>query len=139
MTTALLISLLCYFITAVVSVLFGIIYLTRSEFMPYHAAALDKRWTELEVRFQTLILALMRAAGGGFLATGLGVILLSYVCFTTGEKWPLFVIPVMGLVTSLGSLYATLLVKARTPGSPPIKLALVSIGLVLIGIVLSIT
>lgn len=139
MTATLLISLLCYFITAVVSVLFGIIYLTRSEFMPYHAAALDKRWPELEVRVQTLILALMRAAGGGFLATGLGVILLLYVCFTTGEKWPLFVIPVIVFITSLGSLYATLLVKAKTPGSPPVKLALLSIGLLLIGIILSIT
>lgn len=137
MTATLQLSFFCYLLAAILSLLFGIIYLTRSEFMPYHAVALGKQWTELEGNLQTLILALMRVAGGGFLATGIGVILLIFTWLVTREEWLLFVIPTTGLVTSLCSLYATLLVKTRTPGFPPVRLTLLSISLLLTGLVLS--
>ena len=52
---------------------FGVIYLTRSQFMPYHSLALDKPWSEVESNTQTLILALMRVAGGGFAATEIAI------------------------------------------------------------------
>ena len=137
MTAILKISFSCYLITAIVSIIFGIIYLTRSEFMPYHAVALEKEWTELDIRMQTLILALMRVAGGGFLATGMVVILLMYLYIKTTEEWIIFIIPTVGFVTSLSSLYATLLVKNRTPGLPPVNLTLMSIALMLTGFILS--
>ncbi len=137
MTAILKISFSCYSITAIVSIIFGIIYLTRSEFMPYHAVALEREWTELDIKTQTLILALMRVAGGGFLATGMAVILLIYLYIKTTEEWIIFIIPTIGFVTSLSSLYATLLVKNRTPGLPPVNLTLLSIGLMLTGFILS--
>ena len=137
MTAILKISFYCYSITAIVSIIFGIIYLTRSEFMPYHAVALEREWTELDIKTQTLILALMRVAGGGFLATGMAVILLIYLYIKTTEEWIIFIIPTIGFVTSLSSLYATLLVKNRTPGLPPVNLTLMSIGLMLTGFILS--
>ncbi len=137
MTAILKISFSCYLITAIVSIIFGIIYLTRSEFMPYHAVALEREWTELDIRMQTLILALMRVAGGGFLATGMVVILLMYLYIKTTEEWIIFIIPTIGFVTSLSSLYATLLVKNRTPGLPPVNLTLLSIDLMLTGFILS--
>lgn len=139
MTTILKISFSCYSITAIVSIIFGIIYLTRSEFMPYHAVALEREWTELDIKTQTLILALMRVAGGGFLATGMAVILLIFLYIKTTEEWIIFIIPTIGFVTSLSSLYATLLVKNRTPGLPPVNLTLLSIGLMLTGFILSLS
>lgn len=139
MTTILKISFSCYSITAIVSIIFGIIYLTRSEFMPYHAVALEREWTELDIKTQTLILALMRVAGGGFLATGMAVILLIYLYIKTTEEWIIYIIPTIGFVTSLSSLYATLLVKNRTAGLPPVNLTLLSIGLMLTGFILSLS
>lgn len=137
MTAILKISFSCYLITAIVSIIFGIIYLTRSKFMPYHQVALEKEWTELDIKIQTLILALMRAAGGGFLATGMTIILLMYLYIKTIEEWIIFIIPTIGFVTLLSSLYATLLVKNRTPGLPPVNLNLVLIGLMITGFILS--
>lgn len=137
MTAILKISFSCYLVTAIVSIAFGIIYLTRSEFMPYHAVALEREWTELDIKTQTLILALMRVAGGGFLATGMVVILLIYLYIKTTEEWIIFIIPTIGFVTSFSSLYATLLVKNRTPGLPPVNLTLLSIGLMVTGFILS--
>ena len=139
MTPILKISFSCYLVTAIASILFGIIYLTRSKFMPYHAVALGREWTELDIKTQTLILALMRVAGGGFLATGMVVILLMYLYIKTTEGWIIFIIPTIGFVTSLSSLYATLLVKNRTPGLPPVNLTLLSIGLMLTGFILSLS
>ncbi len=139
MTAILKISFSCYSITAIISIIFGIIYLTRSEFMPYHAVALEREWTELDIKTQTLILALMRVVGGGFLATGMAVILLIYLYIKTTEEWIIFIIPTIGFVTSLSSLYATLLVKKRTPGLPPVNLTLLSIGLMLTGFILSLS
>ncbi|AFY58907.1 hypothetical protein Riv7116_6580 [Rivularia sp. PCC 7116] len=137
MTAILKISFFCYLITAIASIIFGIIYLTRSEFMPYHAAALEKEWMQLNIKTQTLILALMRVAGGGFLATGMVVIFLIYLYIKTTEEWIIFIIPTIGFVTSFSSLYATLIVKNRTPGLPPVNLTLLSICLMLTGFILS--
>ena len=139
MTTIIQISFFCYLITAIISILFGIIYLVRSEFMPYHAVALEKQWIELDTKIQTLILALMRVAGGGFLATGIVIILLMLLYLRTSKQWIIFIIPTVGLIISLSSLYATILVKSRTPASPPVNLTLLSIGLILIGFILSLS
>ena len=83
MTATLQIAFCCYLIPAIVSILFGIIYLTSSEFMPYHGLAVEKQWHELDIKFQTLVLALMRVAGGGFLATGTVAIALIIVYLIT--------------------------------------------------------
>ncbi|KPK11998.1 MAG: hypothetical protein AMJ62_16160 [Myxococcales bacterium SG8_38] len=55
---------------AIVSLVLGTIYLFRDSFMPYHAAALGKSWTELGPATQTLLKALMEVAAGGWLALG---------------------------------------------------------------------
>ena len=47
---------------AVTSLVLGSIYLFRPTFMPYHAVALGKEWSELEAPTQTLIKALMEVA-----------------------------------------------------------------------------
>lgn len=52
-----------YIMSAIPLALFGAIYLTRSEFMPYHAAAVGQSWGEVAPGFQVLLLAMMRAVG----------------------------------------------------------------------------
>jgi len=128
-----IIGISCYVVVAILSLIFGLIYLTKAEFMPYHSQALNKKWQELENSYQTLILALMRVAGGGFLATGISIILLLIVYYNTQQNSLLIIITTMGLITSLGSLLATILVKTKTPASPPFGLSLFSISLIVIG------
>ncbi|MEM8720354.1 MAG: hypothetical protein AAGE84_13795 [Cyanobacteria bacterium P01_G01_bin.39] len=123
----LIVSSVCYGVVALISVVFGVIYLTRDQFMPYHSLALAKPWTEVEPNIQTLILALMRVAGGGFLATGIAMIVLLLIPFQAKEPWAIYSIFIIALITALGSAYGTFLVKSRTPGNPPFKLSLVSV------------
>ena len=132
------ISLLSYSLIAVVSIVFGLIYLIRPQFMPYHGVALAKSWSEVEPNIQTLILALMRVSGGGFVATGITIIILLAIPFQAEEQWAIYAIPLISLCNSLGSFYATSLVKTRTPANPPVKLSLISIFLTIIGFIFSV-
>ena len=127
----------CYLVAAGLSAMFGVVYLTRSEFMPYHGKALGQEWDELAANLQVLLLALMRACGGGLLAVGLCVAILVVFPFRNGASWAEYAIPGIGLVASLSTLYATYLVRTRTPGTPPIGMSVLASGLFLIGFLLS--
>ena len=137
MSTTSLISFISYALVALVLILFGLIYLIKNQFMPYHEEALNSSWSDLESNLQVLILALMRAAGGGFLATGLAIFILLIIPFRAGDTWAMYGIPSIGLCTSFGTLYATLLVKTRTPGNPPVILSSIALALTIIGFIFS--
>ncbi len=128
-------SFICYLIVAIFSIIFGLIYLTRDRFMPYHEIALSKKWEQLEISVQTLLLALMRVAGGGFLVTGLTILFLNYLYFITSVSIILIIIPLLCLITSFSSLFATLMVTKKTPAQPPLKLSIFSLILVVIAII----
>ena len=132
------ISSICYGIDAVIALIFGVIYLTRSQFMPYHSLALAKAWSEVEPNTQTLILALMRAAGGGFIATGIAIIVLLCIPFQAKEQWAIYSVFFICFCSSFGSGYATYLVHNNTPGNPPLKLSFVAVLLSLVGLFCSI-
>jgi hypothetical protein len=127
----------CYLVASGLSAIFGVIYLTRSKFMPYHSKALGQEWDELTANLQVLLLALMRVCGGGLLGVGLCLAILVIVPFQSGASWAMYTIPSIGLVASLSTLYATYLVKTKTPGNPPIGTSVLAIGLFLIGFLLS--
>jgi len=128
----------CYVLSLLMAIAFGVTYLTRSKFMPYHSDALQLSWNEVDPNLQTLLLALMRATGGGWLAVSLSVALLLWIPFRDGEDWALYAIPAIGLAAALPSLYATLYVRSRTAASPPVNLTAAAIVLLVLGFILSI-
>jgi hypothetical protein len=76
--------------------------------MPYHQEALGKSWQQLDQNLQALLLGLMRAAGGGLLATGISMAILLLIPFRTGESWSVYSIPAIGLLAAIPALYATI-------------------------------
>jgi len=127
----------CYALAVLVAMAFGVVYLTRSRFMPYHSDALQRNWDELDSQLQALLLALMRAVGGGWLTASLSVAFLLVFPFRAGETWARYAIPLVGLAAALPSLYAALYVRTRTPASPPVSLVLVAILLLIVGFIIS--
>ena len=113
-----------YAATAIVSLVFGAIYLFRSTFMPYHSVALGKDWSELGTATQTLIKALMEVAAGGWLALGVLILLLVAFPIRRGERWARFAAPIALLLFYVPTLLATLSVLQETPASPPWRGAL---------------
>lgn len=130
------IAALLYAVTALVSLVLGGIYLLRSSFMPYHAAALGKGWGELDLATQTLLKALMEVAGGGWLA--LGALVLALVAFPIrrGERWARLAAPAALLLFYVPTLLATLSVLQQTPASPPWRLNAVACLCAVVGLVL---
>ncbi|MEL6494049.1 MAG: hypothetical protein AAFQ41_02865 [Cyanobacteria bacterium J06623_7] len=130
-----LISYFCYGAIALISLIFGLIYLIRGQFMPYHRVALGKSWQEIEADTQTLILALMRATGGGLISTAIAILVLLYIPVRAGEIWASYSIFFVSLGSSCGSCYATFLVKQKTPGNPPLGLSIATFFLSFIGLI----
>ena len=131
------ISFSCYFLVGVGSLAFGIIYMTRSEFMPYHAKAIGKEWKETEPNIRFLILMLMRVAGSGMVGAGIMSFILLYIPFRNHETWAIFTLPFLGLIMVLTTLYVTSKVKRNTPASPPVGFNAGCLCLILVGFVLS--
>lgn len=137
MTARLRVAFWSYLIALVGLAAFGVIYLVRPEFMPYHAVAVGMPWDAVSPPFQVLILALMKALGGTQLALvlALGAFLLKP--FRAGEMWARFLLPATWLVYAFPALYATLFVRAKTTAETPWLLVVLGIVLVLVGFVLS--
>ena len=130
-------AFICYLIAAVGSIGFGMVYLARSTFMPYHRDALSTPWEKLEKPYQALFLALIKVVGGGFLVSGLSVGFMTLFPFRAGEVWARFAIPIVGLSMAFPALYATVHVRRQTPANPPVVASVITVALLLIGFALS--
>jgi hypothetical protein len=131
------IAFFSYLVALLLLFVFALVYLFQSEFMPYHAVAVGQSWEEIDPAFRILILALMKVAGGGWLATVFAIGILLLKPFREGTRWAYWAIPVVGLPTSLSSLYATIYVAQNTPASPPWIAVALGTLLFLIGLVFS--
>jgi uncharacterized membrane protein len=128
----------CFLLSMLTSIIFALTYLLRSEFMPYHAAAVGQSWAEVDPAFQILILALMKVAAGGWLAAAFATGILLFIPFRRGMRWAYFSIPIIGLSTSLTTLYASLYVARNTPASPPWMAAALATILLMVGFIFSV-
>jgi hypothetical protein len=137
MSTGQLAAFVAYALAAILSAVFGAIYLVRSQFMPYHQEAVGVSWQQLDERFQALLLGLMRTVGGGFLAAGLSVAILLLIPFRGGEPWSRYALPAIGLASGLPALYATTFIRARTGAHTPVVASVAAVGLIVLGFVLS--
>ena len=132
------VAFICHLLASLLLIAFGFIYLFRSEFMPYHAVAVGKSWSEVDPAFQILILALMKVSGGGFLAAGFTIVILLFKALRKRLRWSYWVIPIIGLIVSLSSLYVTINVAQNTPATPPWMAAAMGTILLIVGFLFSI-
>lgn len=109
----------CYVINALVSLVLGATYLFRASFMPYHAAALGRSWTEVDPALQTLLGALMDVAGAGWVGIGVATLALVAVPMRRGERWGRLLIPALFFLFYVPALLATIAVMNETPATPP--------------------
>ncbi|SEB04669.1 hypothetical protein [Pedobacter hartonius] len=128
---------LCKYATAVISLLFGIVYLSKPSFLGYHKQAVQRNWEELDQQVQTLILAPMRALSGAALTYGFLVIVLQYQFSSSVQNWIPVTILVSGGIIPSAPLYAMFLVKIKTAGKPPVTVVLFTVLLLVIGYLLN--
>ena len=131
-----IVCIVIYAITALSGFGFAGVYLFRLEFMPYHEVAVGHPWAEVPEGYQVLILALMRVAGGGWLAASLSMTALLLFPCRKGHYWSYIVIPVIGLAVMLPTFIATLHVKFESPANPPYLFAGLISALLILALVL---
>lgn len=134
-----MISFLCYAIFLLISFVYALVYLSRTEFMPYHAVMLEQDWSELSIKYQNLILGLMRALGAGWLSLSIVMGFLLFKPFREGRKWAYWAIPVSALPAVLANLYIVMNMILVSPASPPWLVVVFNAILLLTGFFLSVT
>jgi hypothetical protein len=125
-----------YLVFGAVDVALGVTYFSTKQFMSYHAEAVGTPWQELDVGVQTLILALMKLAGGGWFALGVITIALALVALKTRSVVARFTLPAAALISWSASLAATWGVYQATGAPTPWGPSLAMIGFALLALVM---
>ena len=118
-------------------IMFGVRYMRREEYLPYHADVAGKSWKELDPGVQAIILGMLKIIGGGF-AT-LGVTLL-WLCFALheGARWAPWAILTVSAVALAPMLYvATKLRAFRPEAQTPVGPTAAMMVLIVVGVGLS--
>lgn len=116
---------------------FGLIYLFRDSFMPYHAEAVSMEWIKMDPAVRYLVLALMRAASGGFISAALAMIILQMKFSNSRDPWIPWLILLIGSIMMLCISYATILIRIHTPGKSPLADAIIGELLLIAGFFLN--
>jgi hypothetical protein len=130
------IAFVLYVLVALASLILGLTYFLLDHFTSYHKQAVGVSWEELDSRLQTLLLALMQVAAGGWLALFVLLMALIIIPFRRGERWARFIIPIGILAFYVPTLHATLEVLRHTPAVPPWYGAAIACAAAVIGFLL---
>ena len=139
MKTLRTISFILYGLIGLLGFFFAFMYLFRSEFMPYHAIAVEKSWEEVDAGLQVLVIALMRVSGGGWLATSVAITMLLIGRIRYDKLYFGFTLMMVGLTALIPTLYATLYVRGNSPANPPWIAAVMGIVILLAGFIMDYT
>lgn len=109
-----------YGLVALITLAMASRFLTATEFFPYHAVASGTEWADLGPGLQTVVLAVLRVCGAGWLATGIALALMIAFPFARrDEPWSHVAIPTVSLTFWAITLATTLHVASTTPATPP--------------------
>lgn len=132
-------AFITYLIIGLGTAVTGLIYLFSSKIMPYHEAAIGVNWEQLSPPLKIILLALVRAAGAGFLGVGAAISCLVIFAFRQGTIWVRYILPLEIWILYVPLLYVTFHVKMNTAGSPPCYLVLASLVMTVPAFILSVS
>jgi hypothetical protein len=130
-------ALAAMLLVALAGIVFGVRYMRRDAFLPYHAAVTGKSWVELDPGVQVVILGMLRIIGGGFVT--LGVTLL-WLCpaLHEGARWAPWAILTISAVALGPMLYVAIKLRSFRPeAQTPVRPTLAMMVLIVVGVGLS--
>ena len=102
--------------------LVGCVYLSLSQFMPYHAEALQLEWDKLDANFQGLILGFLKGLGSGAFVAGIAVLWMAGKSLRESPQPFVVLMPFVAISYTSLLCFATYTVYTNTPGNPPLLL-----------------
>jgi hypothetical protein len=127
-------ALAAVLLVALGGIVFGVRYMRREAFLPYHAEVAGKSWEEIDPGIQVVILGMLKIIGGGF-AT-LGVTLL-WLCLALrgGAHWAPWAILTISAVALVPMLYVAVKLRAFRPDAQtPVRPVLAMMMLIVVGV-----
>jgi hypothetical protein len=133
----LIIATAAVLIVALGGILFGVRYMRRDAYLPYHAVVAGKPFAELDQGIQVIILGMLKIIGGGFATFGVALLWLC-LALREGEPWAPWAILTVSAVALIPMLYVATTLRTFRPGAPtPVRPTLVMMILIAIGVGLS--
>lgn len=127
-----------YFVAAVNPGVFGIVYLFREKFMPYHSVVVGIPWSDVPGPFQVLILGLLKGAGGLMVTTSVALLVLLLLPFRHGARWAVWAVPSLALLGYAALANAAAHVTLNSSAMPPWGAITVGVACIIAGAALSI-
>ena len=112
-------ALALYAINVFFGMVVGVVYLSRSEFMPYHAEAAGMDWAQVPANMRVLLLALIHMVGGLGLGVSAALAAILIFAFRRGEPWADWVVPTLLLPMQMLALIVPLEVALKTGAHTP--------------------
>ena len=128
-----LLSVSLFALVGVSLLLTGAVYLSLSEYMPYHAKAAEMAWEHLGPNFQGLILGLLKGLGSGAFVAGFAILFMVSSSLRRSPRPFVVLMPIVAIGYSTLLCYATYVVHTRTPGDPPLMLTILLVVASLLG------
>jgi hypothetical protein len=130
-------ALAAVLLVALGAILFGVRYMCREDYLPYHAAVAGKPFVDLDPGVQVIILGMLKIIGGGFVTLGVALL---WLCFALhkGAGWAPWAILSVSAVSLGPMLYVAVTLRAFRPeGQTPVRPTLAMMVLILAGVGLS--
>ena len=119
MTLRLKLAVAIYVAIGLLPLLSGVTYLAKSEFMPFHAEAAALEWSQLSPGTQAVVLTLMKATGGAYVAFALSYFVILLLPFRQGIAWAKYALPALGLLLVASSLNALSYLAGHSQATVP--------------------
>ena len=129
-------ALVLFAIVGIIHLVFGIVYLTTSEFMSYHGQALNVEWKNFGENYKTLFLALIKLAGAGGLVAGIVNLVLVWHLFKQVESKFIWLLIIASFIFQFVMNFVVYTVYTKTPGDPPLVMVSIGSATLLIAIIL---
>jgi hypothetical protein len=131
-------ALAAVLLVAFAGIVFGVRYMRRDAFLPYHAAVAGKSWPELDPGVQVVILGMLRIIGGGFVTLGVTLLWL-YFALHEGARWAPWAILTISAAALGPMLYVAIKFRSFRPDAQtPVRPTLAMMVLIVLGVGLSI-
>jgi hypothetical protein len=107
-------------------------------FLPFHQAAAEKRWEEIDRGLQCVLLALLRVSGLGFLVVGVLLTTFPVAIHFHPNLFVKYAAPMLSLLYCLGLFLVNFRLHSATKALTPWRGSLAATTVLLVGIVMSI-
>jgi hypothetical protein len=132
-----LIPIILYGIVGIISLIMAYKNLSSKRFIAFHAKAATIPWDSINKPLQSVILALMKVSGLGFLVTALLLLVFPIVNYFRQDGFIKYSIPTVSIIFCFGLFLINYYLHKQTNSETPWRGALIASVGILLGIVLS--